>query len=59
MTAALTVMLSCTFVSFFFFLTVQKGHYVWNKKKLLSLNPNNVDHLLGEFPVSVSLQNSH
>lgn len=57
MTAALTVMLSCTFVSFF--LTVQKGHYVWNKKKLLSLNPNNVDYLLGEFPVSVSLQNSH
>lgn len=30
--------------------TEQKGHYVWNKKQLLSLNPNNVDYLLGEFP---------
>lgn len=27
----------------------QKGHYVWNKKQLLSLNPNNVDYLLGLF----------
>ncbi len=43
----------------FFFLTVQNGHYVWNKKQLLSLNPNNVDYLLGEFPVSVSLWSSH
>lgn len=32
-----------------FFFTVQNGHYVWNKKQLLSLNPNNVDYLLGEF----------
>lgn len=43
-----------TFCSFFLFLyiyffNVQKGHYVWNKQQLLSLNPNNVDHLLGEF----------
>uniref|UniRef100_A0A8D3DLE1 Alkaline phosphatase n=1 Tax=Scophthalmus maximus TaxID=52904 RepID=A0A8D3DLE1_SCOMX len=30
-------------------LTVQKGHYVWNKKQLLSLNPNSVDYLLGLF----------
>lgn len=37
-----------------FFVTVQKGHYVWNKMQLLSLNPNNVDYLLGEFLVSVS-----
>lgn len=28
-------------------LHLQKGHYVWNKKELLSLNPNNVDYLLG------------
>lgn len=27
----------------------QKGYYVWNKKQLLSLNPNNVDYLLGLF----------
>ncbi|XP_053303428.1 alkaline phosphatase, tissue-nonspecific isozyme [Pleuronectes platessa] len=27
----------------------KKGHYVWNKKQLLSLNPNNVDYLLGLF----------
>ncbi|TRY85449.1 hypothetical protein DNTS_030553 [Danionella cerebrum] len=26
-----------------------RGHYVWNKKDLLSLNPNNVDYLLGLF----------
>lgn len=26
---------------------VQKGQYVWNKKQLLSLNPNSVDFLLG------------
>ncbi|KAM6928003.1 alkaline phosphatase, tissue-nonspecific isozyme isoform 1-T2 [Xenentodon cancila] len=26
-----------------------KGRYVWNKKQLLSLNPNNVDYLLGLF----------
>lgn len=30
----------------------QKGHYVWNKRQLLSLNPNNVDHLLGLFEPS-------
>lgn len=29
------------------FAPLQKGHYVWNKKQLLSLNPNNVDYLLG------------
>ncbi|XP_029947111.1 alkaline phosphatase, tissue-nonspecific isozyme [Salarias fasciatus] len=27
----------------------KKGHYVWNKKQVLSLNPNNVDYLLGLF----------
>ncbi|KAK5872043.1 hypothetical protein PBY51_012778 [Eleginops maclovinus] len=27
----------------------KKGHYVWNKKQLLSLNPNNVNYLLGLF----------
>ncbi|XP_070758478.1 LOW QUALITY PROTEIN: alkaline phosphatase, tissue-nonspecific isozyme [Enoplosus armatus] len=27
----------------------KKGHYVWNKKQLLSLNPNHVDYLLGLF----------
>ncbi|KAF3690204.1 Alkaline phosphatase [Channa argus] len=27
----------------------KKGHYVWNKMQLLSLNPNNVDYLLGLF----------
>uniref|UniRef100_A0AAQ4P3R4 Alkaline phosphatase n=1 Tax=Gasterosteus aculeatus aculeatus TaxID=481459 RepID=A0AAQ4P3R4_GASAC len=27
----------------------KKGHYVWNKKQLLSLNPNNVEYLLGLF----------
>ncbi|KAM4613040.1 alkaline phosphatase, tissue-nonspecific isozyme [Polymixia lowei] len=27
----------------------KKGHYVWNKKQLLSLNPTNVDYLLGLF----------
>uniref|UniRef100_A0A667ZJ54 Alkaline phosphatase n=1 Tax=Myripristis murdjan TaxID=586833 RepID=A0A667ZJ54_9TELE len=27
----------------------KKAHYVWNKKDLLSLNPNNVDYLLGLF----------
>ncbi|KAM3878557.1 alkaline phosphatase, tissue-nonspecific isozyme [Diretmus argenteus] len=27
----------------------KKGYYVWNKKELLSLNPNNVDYLLGLF----------
>ncbi|XP_017260294.2 alkaline phosphatase-like, partial [Kryptolebias marmoratus] len=30
----------------------KKGHYVWNKKQLLSLNPNNVDYLLGLFEPS-------
>lgn len=50
-TAVLTVTLSCMFLSF---LTMQKGHYVWNKNQLFSLNPANVDHLLGEFPVSNS-----
>lgn len=34
---------------------VQKGYYVWNKKQLLSLNPNNVNYLLGEFLVLASL----
>lgn len=37
----------------FIFLTVQKGHYVWNKQQLLSLNPSNVDYLLGKFLVSL------
>lgn len=27
----------------------KRGYYVWNKKDLLSLNPNNVDYLLGLF----------
>lgn len=27
---------------------LQKGHYVWNKQQLLSLNPTAVDYLLGE-----------
>uniref|UniRef100_A0A3Q3WR19 Alkaline phosphatase n=1 Tax=Mola mola TaxID=94237 RepID=A0A3Q3WR19_MOLML len=27
----------------------QKGHYVWNKTQLLSLNPSNVDYLLALF----------
>ncbi|XP_020774258.1 alkaline phosphatase, tissue-nonspecific isozyme [Boleophthalmus pectinirostris] len=27
----------------------KKGHYVWNKNQLLSLNPNNVEYLLGLF----------
>ncbi|KAI1890559.1 hypothetical protein AGOR_G00154930 [Albula goreensis] len=27
----------------------QKGHFVWNRKDLLSLNPNDVDYLLGLF----------
>ncbi|XP_068599095.1 alkaline phosphatase, tissue-nonspecific isozyme [Brachionichthys hirsutus] len=27
----------------------KKGHYVWNKRNLLSLNPNNVNYLLGLF----------
>lgn len=27
----------------------QRGHYVWNRKELLALNPNNVDYLLGLF----------
>ncbi|KAM3621302.1 uncharacterized protein V6R79_009243 [Siganus canaliculatus] len=30
-------------------MTDKKGHYVWNKKQLLSLNPNDVDYLLGLF----------
>ncbi|XP_037534502.1 alkaline phosphatase, tissue-nonspecific isozyme [Nematolebias whitei] len=30
----------------------KKGFYVWNKKQLLSLNPNNVDYLLGLFEPS-------
>ncbi|XP_005917934.1 alkaline phosphatase, tissue-nonspecific isozyme isoform X2 [Haplochromis burtoni] len=28
---------------------IDKNHYVWNKTQLLSLNPNNVDYLLGLF----------
>ncbi|XP_041837065.1 alkaline phosphatase, tissue-nonspecific isozyme [Melanotaenia boesemani] len=33
----------------------KNGHYVWNKKQLLSLNPNNVDYLLGIFePMDLS-----
>lgn len=35
-------------VPFFLFFLLQKNHYVWNKTQLLSLNPNNVDYLLGE-----------
>ncbi|KAG5838960.1 hypothetical protein ANANG_G00229290 [Anguilla anguilla] len=27
----------------------QRGQYVWNRKELLALNPNNVDYLLGLF----------
>ncbi|XP_052465571.1 alkaline phosphatase-like [Carassius gibelio] len=27
----------------------KKGYYVWNRKDLLALNPNNVDYLLGLF----------
>lgn len=27
----------------------KKAHYVWNKSQLLSLNPNNVDNILGLF----------
>ncbi|CAB1353632.1 unnamed protein product [Coregonus sp. 'balchen'] len=27
----------------------KKAHYVWNKKELLSLNPNSVDYILGLF----------
>ncbi|KAA0707644.1 Alkaline phosphatase [Triplophysa tibetana] len=35
----------------------KKGEYVWNKKKLLSLNPNNVDYLLGLFePADMSYE---
>ncbi|XP_077582063.1 alkaline phosphatase, tissue-nonspecific isozyme [Stigmatopora nigra] len=30
----------------------RKGHYVWNKRQLLSLNPANVDYLLGLFEPS-------
>lgn len=30
----------------------KKGHYVWNKNQLLSLNPNNVDYLLALFEPS-------
>ncbi|XP_057701968.1 alkaline phosphatase, tissue-nonspecific isozyme isoform X2 [Corythoichthys intestinalis] len=30
----------------------KKGHYVWNKRQLLSLNPLNVDYLLGLFEPS-------
>uniref|UniRef100_A0A1A8LNY8 Alkaline phosphatase n=1 Tax=Nothobranchius pienaari TaxID=704102 RepID=A0A1A8LNY8_9TELE len=30
----------------------KKGNYVWNKQQLLSLNPNNVDYLLGLFEPS-------
>lgn len=30
-------------------LVVQKGYYVWSRTQLLSLNPANVDYLLGEF----------
>lgn len=37
----------------YIFFNVQKGHYVWNKQQLLSLNPNNVDHLLGEFAAAI------
>ncbi|XP_029006222.1 alkaline phosphatase, tissue-nonspecific isozyme [Betta splendens] len=33
----------------------KRGQYVWNKKQLLSLNPNNVDFLLGLFePVDLN-----
>lgn len=37
-----------TVLYLFFFFLLQKKHYVWNKTQLLSLNPNNVDYLLGE-----------
>lgn len=37
-------------------LTVQKGHYVWNKKQLLSLNPNSVDYLLGELIIELPVK---
>ncbi|XP_035008679.1 alkaline phosphatase, tissue-nonspecific isozyme isoform X1 [Hippoglossus stenolepis] len=30
----------------------KRGHYVWNKRQLLSLNPINVDYLLGLFEPS-------
>ncbi|XP_062402061.1 alkaline phosphatase, tissue-nonspecific isozyme [Sardina pilchardus] len=30
----------------------KRAHYVWNKKELLSLNPNKVDHVLGLFEPS-------
>ena len=33
----------------FLFLNDQKAQYVWNKRELLSVNPNNVDYILGEF----------
>jgi hypothetical protein len=32
----------------FYLLNKQNANYVWNKKELLSLNPNSVDYLLGE-----------
>ncbi|MED6288737.1 hypothetical protein CHARACLAT_029527, partial [Characodon lateralis] len=35
----------------------ERAHYVWNKKQLLSLNPNNVDYLLGLFePAEMSYE---
>ncbi|KAG1949727.1 alkaline phosphatase, tissue-nonspecific isozyme [Pimephales promelas] len=35
----------------------KRGYYVWNKKDLLSLNPNNVDYLLGLFePADLSYE---
>uniref|UniRef100_A0AAZ3R6D5 Alkaline phosphatase n=1 Tax=Oncorhynchus tshawytscha TaxID=74940 RepID=A0AAZ3R6D5_ONCTS len=33
----------------FYLLNKQNAYYVWNKKELLSLNPNSVDYLLGLF----------
>lgn len=42
------VRIPVTLLRILFFTNLQKGHYVWNKKQLLSLNPNNVDYLLGK-----------
>lgn len=33
----------------FFLFFPQRGHYVWNKRDLLSINPSSADYLLGEF----------
>lgn len=41
----MTAMLKVFLISIF----EQKAHYVWNKEQLKSLNPKNVDYLLGRF----------